>query len=117
MGHTSAAVLTVVVCCAGLAFANALPLAGLNGALLAEGVCSTSAVSSGQQFDFNLRGAEADEGHYSVRVRKDVEFNTSDVVLNISFYFQCTRRSRPVPRPQPSPLPLLFFHLTHLFPR
>ena len=76
-----------------LASSAGLPLVGLDAKLLSDGTCATSTVSSGQRFDFNVRDAESEAGHYEVSVKRDVKLNVSgyppDININISFYFQC----------------------------
>jgi hypothetical protein len=106
MARTTAAsaAAALAVCIALLSSAAAaLPLVGLDGALLTDGTCRTSTVAEAQRFDFNLIDAESEAGHYAVSVKKAFNWNATDVVLNISFFFQCTRRRTLVPRYMQAP--------------
>lgn len=94
--HTStASVAAILVTCLGFTSVQAaLPLVGPNGASLLgnDGTCRDfSTVDNGQKYSFNLVDAESDDGHYTVNVKREFEMNTTDVKMNISFYFQCAR--------------------------
>ena len=76
-----------------------LPLVGPNGDSLFgnDGTCRDfSTIDNGQKYSFNLVDAESEEGHYTVNVKRELEMNTTDVKMNISFYFQCARATYPL---------------------